>query len=247
MMIPAYNKKGCTAFLSRRESITGEKPTSSPKKMQPCFNRDSNPNPLGYKQRKDQRFELGIPGDIKPNENNCFPNRKIGGKREVTIETWTLADHGREFNKFESQGVVDNQRFDGRRRGGQSIIDSTIKVVRGIVLSRPDSHVETLYEGQTPSNRLSRSQPGKFKGSRKPRVRRVTVVNQVRVMPDGRIRLKRKSPGDQDNYERNQQGSVERRPVRSKQATAVRPCPYYLRSRVKQPEGVPEDRSRDRN
>ncbi|GFX49765.1 uncharacterized protein TNCV_3073181 [Trichonephila clavipes] len=34
----------------------------------------------------------------------------------------------------------------------------------------------------------------------------------------------------------------ERRPVRSKQATAVRPCPYYLRSRVKQPEGIPEER-----
>ncbi|GFW30763.1 uncharacterized protein TNCV_4088831 [Trichonephila clavipes] len=26
----------------------------------------------------------------------------------------------REFNRFESKGVVDNQRFDGRRRGGQS-------------------------------------------------------------------------------------------------------------------------------
>ncbi|GFX80629.1 uncharacterized protein TNCV_498961 [Trichonephila clavipes] len=26
----------------------------------------------------------------------------------------------REFNRFESQGVADNQRFDGRRRGGQS-------------------------------------------------------------------------------------------------------------------------------
>ncbi|GFW41741.1 uncharacterized protein TNCV_4979921 [Trichonephila clavipes] len=24
-------------------------------------------------------------------------------------------------------------------------------------------------------------------------------------------------------------------------ATAVRPCPYYLRSRVKQPEGIPEE------
>ncbi|GFV34634.1 uncharacterized protein TNCV_1449392 [Trichonephila clavipes] len=35
--------------------------------------------------------------------------------------------------------------------------------------------------------------------------------------------------------------SAERRPVRSKQATAVRPCPYYLRSRVKQPEGIPEE------
>ncbi|GFW22732.1 uncharacterized protein TNCV_2765441 [Trichonephila clavipes] len=34
----------------------------------------------------------------------------------------------------------------------------------------------------------------------------------------------------------------ERRPARSKQATAVRSCPCYLRSRVKQPEGIPEER-----
>ncbi|GFX80357.1 uncharacterized protein TNCV_3931101 [Trichonephila clavipes] len=36
--------------------------------------------------------------------------------------------------------------------------------------------------------------------------------------------------------------AAERRPVRSKQATAVRPCPYYLRSRMKHPEGIPEER-----
>ncbi|GFV37810.1 uncharacterized protein TNCV_3040681 [Trichonephila clavipes] len=36
--------------------------------------------------------------------------------------------------------------------------------------------------------------------------------------------------------------AAERRPVRSKQVTAVRPCPYYLRSRVKQTEGIPEQR-----
>ncbi|GFX02422.1 uncharacterized protein TNCV_2285881 [Trichonephila clavipes] len=35
--------------------------------------------------------------------------------------------------------------------------------------------------------------------------------------------------------------AAERRPVRSEQATAVRPCPYYLRSRVRQPEGFPEE------
>ncbi|GFT71714.1 uncharacterized protein TNCV_1081801 [Trichonephila clavipes] len=36
--------------------------------------------------------------------------------------------------------------------------------------------------------------------------------------------------------------TAERRPVRSKQATAVRPCPLYLRSQVRQPEGFPEER-----
>ncbi|GFT02659.1 uncharacterized protein TNCV_3690661 [Trichonephila clavipes] len=35
--------------------------------------------------------------------------------------------------------------------------------------------------------------------------------------------------------------AAERRPVRSRQATAVRPCPYYLRSRLKKPKGMPEE------
>ncbi|GFU68929.1 uncharacterized protein TNCV_4882561 [Trichonephila clavipes] len=140
----------------------------------------------------------------------------------------------------------------------------------------------------------------------KPRVRRVTVVNQIRVSkhrdqkrptPEPKQGIKRAIPSlvSSRNYKYRRpnnpsQGSqsiadpshqrdsrqdkpptegsrhegsgqynkaretrttkngtnkaAERRPVRSKQATAVRPCPYYLRSRVKQPEGVPEDRSR---
>ncbi|GFY16311.1 uncharacterized protein TNCV_2349561 [Trichonephila clavipes] len=35
--------------------------------------------------------------------------------------------------------------------------------------------------------------------------------------------------------------AAKRRSVRSKQATTVRPCPYYLHSRVRQPEGFPEE------
>ncbi|GFW24075.1 uncharacterized protein TNCV_4951191 [Trichonephila clavipes] len=50
-MIPGYNKKRCAAFLPRRESITGERTTSFPKKLQPYLPRDSNSNPLGYNPR----------------------------------------------------------------------------------------------------------------------------------------------------------------------------------------------------
>ncbi|GFW22166.1 uncharacterized protein TNCV_1632961 [Trichonephila clavipes] len=35
--------------------------------------------------------------------------------------------------------------------------------------------------------------------------------------------------------------AAEGRPVRSRQMTALRPCPYYLRSRLKEPEGIPEE------
>ncbi|GFT38308.1 hypothetical protein TNCV_2638701 [Trichonephila clavipes] len=51
MIIPAYNKKECPAFFSRRESITGERPTSFLKKIQPRLTPHSKLNPLGYKPR----------------------------------------------------------------------------------------------------------------------------------------------------------------------------------------------------
>ncbi|GFW70167.1 uncharacterized protein TNCV_4467261 [Trichonephila clavipes] len=180
-----------------------------------------------------------------------------------------------------------------------------------------DNHVETLYEVQRSSNRSKRSQPGKFKGSRKtssedsngrksnkgnagwedPRLKRKGSEHrdQKRATPEPKQGIKRAIPssvpsrnykyrrpnnpsqGSQSiagpSYLRNaRQGkpptegskhdmtgqydkawetrtttsgtnrAAERRPVRSKQATAVRPCPYYLLRRVKQPKGVPKDR-----
>ncbi|GFU53955.1 uncharacterized protein TNCV_3562261 [Trichonephila clavipes] len=60
--------------------------------------------------------------DIQPNENNRFPNRNRQENWSETRGNNRYADNSRprrEFNRFESQGVVDI-RFDGRRRGGQS-------------------------------------------------------------------------------------------------------------------------------
>ncbi|GFV84915.1 uncharacterized protein TNCV_4298971 [Trichonephila clavipes] len=204
-----------------------------------------------------------------------------------------------------------------------------------------DSHVETLYEGQRSSDKLSRSQLGKFKGSRKnsseqnnghksskgnagwedPRLKRKVDSNgpgdgknikkykicrkpslqgsehrdQKRLTPEPKQGIKIAIPSSvssrnhkyrkphnhsqrsqpiagpshqQDSrqdktptVESRHEGSgqyykaretkttkdgtnwaAERRTVRSKQTTAVRPCPYYLRSRVRQPEGFPEER-----
>ncbi|GFU50254.1 uncharacterized protein TNCV_300871 [Trichonephila clavipes] len=160
-----------------------------------------------------------------------------------------------------------------------------------------DSHLETIYEGQRSSYRSSRSQPGKFKRSRKTsseesnghksskgnagwedlRLKRKVESNGSGDRKDlkrSKICRKRslrgsKSPSHQQDSRQdkpptegsrhegsgqynkaretkdNENGTnreAERRPVRSKQATAVRPCPYYLRSRVRPPEGFPEER-----
>ncbi|GFU67120.1 uncharacterized protein TNCV_3675341 [Trichonephila clavipes] len=160
-----------------------------------------------------------------------------------------------------------------------------------------DSHVETLYEGQRSSDRSSRSQPGKFKGSRKnsseqnnghksskgnagwedPRLKRKVDSNgsgdgkNIKKRPNNHSQRSQPIAGPSHQQDSRQdkpptvasrhEGSgqyskaretkttkdgnnraAERRTVRSKQTTAVRPCPYYLRSRVRQPEGFPEER-----
>ncbi|GFV79210.1 uncharacterized protein TNCV_1817571 [Trichonephila clavipes] len=105
-----------------------------------------------------------------------------------------------------------------------------------------DSHVETLYEGQRSSNRSSRSQPGKFKGSRK------TSIEESNGQKSNKEGSRKERSGQYDKAQETRttkngtHRAAERRPVRSKQARAVRPCPYYLRSRVRQPEGFPEER-----
>ncbi|GFW63886.1 uncharacterized protein TNCV_705921 [Trichonephila clavipes] len=200
-----------------------------------------------------------------------------------------------------------------------------------------DSHVETMYEGQRSSDRSSRSQPGKFKGSRKtsseqnnghksskgnagwedPRLKRKVDSNgsgdwknikkskicrqhslqgsehrdQKRLTPEPKQEIKRAIPSSvsyrnhkyrsnipsygsqpiagpshqQDSRQdksstvasrhegsgqykaletkttKNGTNRAAERTVRSKQTTAVRTCPYYLRSRVRQPEGFPEE------
>ncbi|GFW24659.1 uncharacterized protein TNCV_2405221 [Trichonephila clavipes] len=71
--------------------------------------------------------------DIKPNENNSFPNRKIGGKREVTIDTRTILDHAEssidlrvKVLRIFRESMVDAEVIN-------QIIDSTIKVVDKVV------------------------------------------------------------------------------------------------------------------
>ncbi|GFU78139.1 uncharacterized protein TNCV_4817761 [Trichonephila clavipes] len=126
-----------------------------------------------------------------------------------------------------------------------------------------DSHVETLYEGQRSSDRSSRSKPGKFKGSRKTSseesnghkskdlITSSQTLQSIAVPSHQQDSRQDKQPTERSRHEGSGQynkaretettkngtnRAAERRPVRSKQVTAVRPCPYYLRSRVRQPE-----------
>ncbi|GFW64230.1 uncharacterized protein TNCV_709351 [Trichonephila clavipes] len=61
--------------------------------------------------------------DTNRNKNNRFRNRNRQENWRETRGNNRYADISRprrEFNRFESQGVADNRKFEGRRRGGQS-------------------------------------------------------------------------------------------------------------------------------
>ncbi|GFW83835.1 uncharacterized protein TNCV_1491761 [Trichonephila clavipes] len=61
--------------------------------------------------------------DTNPSENDRFINRNRQENWRETRGNNRYSDNSRprrEFNRFECQGVADNRRFDGQRRGGQS-------------------------------------------------------------------------------------------------------------------------------
>ncbi|GFT21321.1 uncharacterized protein TNCV_3816081 [Trichonephila clavipes] len=117
-----------------------------------------------------------------------------------------------------------------------------------------DSHVEILYDGQRSSKGSSNGTQENPKDLGKPRVRRGSqsiagpshqIDNRQGKPPKEGSRQERSGQYDKARERRTTTSgtnrAADRRPVRSKQTTAVRPCPYYLRSRVKQPEGIPEE------
>ncbi|GFW12997.1 uncharacterized protein TNCV_3329291 [Trichonephila clavipes] len=77
--------------------------------------------------------------DTNSSENNRFPSRKIGGRREVTTETRTIVDHGGSSTDLRVKvlRIIGDSMVDAEVVS--LIIDSTIKavdkVVRGTVLS----------------------------------------------------------------------------------------------------------------
>ncbi|GFU98629.1 uncharacterized protein TNCV_3654601 [Trichonephila clavipes] len=131
-----------------------------------------------------------------------------------------------------------------------------------------DSQVETLYDEQGVSHlgRIDRIK-GSLKSTGKPLVRKVRGVDHGRRpntssqgvesiagpsrLPDCRLNKSTKvgsrtEGSGRDNKTRQTRATTRgrnkqaERPVRSNRATTRRPCPYYLCSRVKESDGIPE-------
>ncbi|GFW22024.1 uncharacterized protein TNCV_4823061 [Trichonephila clavipes] len=112
-----------------------------------------------------------------------------------------------------------------------------------------DSQVETLYDEQGVSHRSNRSNQEHRKTSSKESEGCRSRQGPSRL-PDCRLNKSttvesRTEGSGRDNKTRQTRATTRgrnkqaERPVRSNQATTRRPCPYYLRSRVKESDGIP--------
>ncbi|GFY08285.1 retrovirus-related Pol polyprotein from transposon 297 [Trichonephila clavipes] len=99
-----------------------------------------------------------------------------------------------------------------------------------------DSQVETLYDEKAlVIGRIARIK-GSLKSTGKPLVRKVRGVDHGRSNPGRKVVDVITRPARPEQRE-----DTAERPVRSNQATTRRPCPYYLRSRVKESDGIPKE------
>ncbi|GFW60973.1 transposon Tf2-8 polyprotein [Trichonephila clavipes] len=125
-----------------------------------------------------------------------------------------------------------------------------------------DSPVETLYDEQEVSHGSNRSHQGQFKEHRKTssqesegcRSRQgVESIAGPSRLPDRRTATttggSRMEVSGRDNQTRQTRATTRGRneqaekPVRSNQTNTRRPCPYYLRSRIQEKDGIPEELS----
>ncbi|GFW46426.1 uncharacterized protein TNCV_4811141 [Trichonephila clavipes] len=115
---------------------------------------------------------------------------------------------------------------------------STPEPKQGIKRAIPSSVSSRNYKYRRPNNPSQGSQsiagPSHQQDSRQDKSPRVASRHEG----SGQYNKARETKTTKNGTNR----AAERRTVRSKQTTAVRPCPYYLRSRVRQPEGFPEER-----
>ncbi|GFW23158.1 uncharacterized protein TNCV_3802581 [Trichonephila clavipes] len=149
--------------------------------------------------------------------------RKVGsnGSVERTDKTWSKICRKRSLpgSEHEDQKRPTPESTQGIKKSVPSSVSSRKHKYR-----RPNNPSQESQSIVGPSHQIdTRQYKPPTEGSR-----------QGASIQYGRARETRTTPSGGNS-------AAERRPVRSRQAATVRPCPYYLRSRVKQPEGIPEE------
>ncbi|GFY18370.1 uncharacterized protein TNCV_2395991 [Trichonephila clavipes] len=115
-----------------------------------------------------------------------------------------------------------------------------------------DSINETLYEGKGSSNWSNRSNSEESRRSRKPSGNEskscksnkgTAALEDLRFKRTRPVVLTGTAERAQETWKTDSKGhsAAEGRPVRSRKTTTVLPCPYYLRSHFKEPEGLSEE------
>ncbi|GFX49619.1 uncharacterized protein TNCV_4902611 [Trichonephila clavipes] len=114
----------------------------------------------------------------------------------------------------------------------------TPELKQGIKRAIPSSVSSRNHKYRRPNNPSQGSQPNAGPSHQQDSRQDKSPTLASRHEGSGQYHNARETKTTKDGTNR----AAERRSVRTKQTTAVRPCPYYLRSRVRQTEGFPEER-----
>ncbi|GFV27035.1 uncharacterized protein TNCV_4852721 [Trichonephila clavipes] len=136
-------------------------------------------------------------------------------------------------------GHVDRSQENSKDLGKPRVSRITvINQVKGIKRAIPSSVSPRNHKYRRPNNPSQGSQPIAGPSHQQDSRQDKSPTVASRYEGSGQYKKARETKTTKNGTNR----ATERRTVRSKQTTAVRPCPYNLRSRVRQPEGFPEER-----
>ncbi|GFX07682.1 uncharacterized protein TNCV_4159511 [Trichonephila clavipes] len=206
-------------------------------------NSDSHVETLYEGQRSSDRSSTSQPGNFKGSRKTSSEQNN-GHKSSKGNAGW---EDPRFKRKVDSNGSGDKTNikkskiFRKRSLQGSEHRDQrrpTPEPKQGIKRAIPSSVSSRNHKYRRPNNPSQGSKP--IAGPSHPRDSRQDKSPTVasRHAGSGQYNKVRETKTTKDGTNK----AAERRTVRSKQTTAVRPCPYYLCSRVRQPEGFSEER-----
>ncbi|GFS85453.1 uncharacterized protein TNCV_2793321 [Trichonephila clavipes] len=194
-------------------------------------------------QRSSDRSSRSVPGKFKGSRKTSSEQNN-GHKSSKGNAKW---EDPRLKRKVDSNGSGDTKNIKiykiCRKRSlqGSEHRDQkrpTPEPKQGIKRAIPSSVSSRNHKYRRPNNPSQGSQPIAGPSHQQDSRRDKSPTVASRHEGSGQYNKARETKTTKDGTNR----AAERRTVRSNQMTAVRPCPYYLRSRVRQPEGFPEER-----
>ncbi|GFU55839.1 uncharacterized protein TNCV_2255301 [Trichonephila clavipes] len=163
-------------------------------------------------------------------------NRETAGLEDLRLKRNVGSNETAERNDIKRSKICRKRSFQGSEHGGQNRQAPVLP--QGLKRSVPSSEASRIHKYWRQNLNPSKGPESISGPSNQQKIRQLSPPKEqnrrgARVQSD-KARKTRTTRS-------KRHGEAERRTVRSGKTTTVRSCPYYLRSRLKEPEGILEE------